>query len=798
MIFFSHAEMKDNNVMIEDSILLKDHLREVAERARGYFFFNSEGNISDIAYYIGLSHDFGKYMTYFQDRLLGRKDHGKLSNHAFISSLYSAYVLKKINLTGLDEDIGQFLPLIGLFVVYHHHLDLRSLEHLERHLEDQEYVDILLRQIADIKKNADTVDKELDELGLPAVEEFADEFDSLRDEFFKEKYRFEKKLASDSKARVSILIMSLFSSLIDADKKSAGRVGEVQRRHIPYDIVERYRERFKNKTGKINVLREEIFNKVLEKAKSIDIEKDRMFTFTSPTGSGKTLTGFAFALKLREKIEEKLGYTPRIIYSLPFISIINQNYEVLKDVLSNMEDFEGNSSAYIIGHHHLSRLEYEEYDEIKDTETSLALFESWDSEVIVTTLVQLLHSIISLKNSLIKKYHNIARSIIILDEVQNIPVEYWSLVNNTLKLLSEYLGCYIILMTATKPLIFSEDEAIELLDDNERYFREMNRLELIPQVKEGRTLDDLFDWFRDIYDNNKSYLFVFNTINSSIEFYKKMKDFLNGEEKLYYLSANIVPKDRLQKIQEIKSLLERGYKPVLVSTQVVEAGVDMDFDVVIRDIGPLDSIVQVSGRCNRNFSKNDGSVWVFYLIDERGKDYATYVYKKIAPSLAREILGKIDKMREEEFINLINNYFEILKGRESFQDSEEIYKALISLRFYEENEVSVKDFKLIKEEGQIYPVFVELDDRAKEIWQEFKSIRQNESLERWEKKIALLKIKADLEDYMVNVRFKSNDAGIFEFLYEKDLGYIPFDKKEKFYDMETGIKKESYSEPIFY
>ncbi|MGC8717775.1 MAG: hypothetical protein ACP5RW_07255, partial [bacterium] len=178
--------------------------------------------------------------------------------------------------------------------------------------------------------------------------------------------------------------------------------------------------------------------------------------------------------------------------------------------------------------------------------------------------------------------------------------------------------------------------------------------------------------------------------------------------------------------------------------------------------------------------------------------YATYVYKKVSPSLAREILREIEKIREVEFIDLINIYFKKLRNRESFQDSKEIYKALMSLRFYDENEISVKDFKLIKEEGLIYPVFVELDEEAKRIWQKFMSIINDNSLERWEKKVKLLEIKTDLDSYIVNVRVRKGDTGIFELLLEKNLGYIPFNRVKSFYDIETGIKSGVHLEAVVF
>jgi hypothetical protein len=130
-----------------------------------------------------------------------------------------------------------------------------------------------------------------------------------------------------------------------------------------------------------------------------------------------------------------------------------------------------------------------------------------------------------------------------------------------------------------------------------------------------------------------------------------------------------------------------------------------------------------------------------------------------------------------------------LKERKSFQESEDIYNALLSLRFYEENEISVKDFNLINEVGLIYPVFIELDQKAQETWKKFTSII-NSDLDRWKKKIELLKIKSDLEDYIVNVRVYKNNASIFGVMFDKNLGHIPKEDVEKFYDYETGIIKD--------
>lgn len=792
MNFYSHLERRNGEIILERSTLLKDHLIEVGNKAREFFFFDSAGGLKEVAYYIGITHDIGKYTTYFQDRLFERKDWGKLSNHGFISSLYSAFFLQRnVSKLNIGEEIENLLPLMGSFVVFHHHLDLTSLSYLEEYLEEEEYLKLVREQGKNLKLNSICINKELESIGLPTIDEFIDTLEELIDYLKRQKYRFGSKLSEREKERIAIIVLSLFSALIDADKKSAGKIQEIERREIPSNIVEIYKKNNLSKKTNSNIdsLREEIFERVVNRVSTLDLSSQKIFTFTAPTGSGKTLTGFAFALKLREAIENRFGYTPRIIYSLPFISIINQNYKVLFEVLSSIKNFEGNSSAYIIGHHHLTNIEYEEGDEVKEVDTGLSLIESWESEVIVTTFVQLFHTILGFKNKLLRKYHNIARSIILLDEVQNIPVEYWDVIRRVFNLMVKYLGCYVILMTATKPLIFSE-EAVEILEDNEKYFKELSRVVLKPRIKEPKSIDEFIDWFKNNYNEEKSYLIVLNTINSSIDVYKKLTQF--GIKNIYYLSANLIHKDKLERIEIIRRELESNKKPILVSTQVVEAGVDLDFDVTIRDIGPLDSIIQVSGRCNRNFKKGKdrGEVFVFSLKDENEKSYASYVYLKILPLVSLEILKSQEEIKESEFLKLVDEYFLKLKNIKSYRESEDLYNALISLRFFERNEKSVSDFKLIEEKGVIYPIFIEKDPDAMNIWREFMAIIKNPSLNRWEKKMELLRIKRQFEDYIVNVRVREKDTYLFNLIFERDLGYVPYKDVDRYYDPETGFRRD--------
>ena len=189
--------------------------------------------------------------------------------------------------------------------------------------------------------------------------------------------------------RYYLLVQLLYSALIDADKKHAGHIREVCRKELPENLVELHlrEEGFKKENeSTINPIRTEIRKSVLENIES-EYNKYKIFTITAPTGTGKTLTSLSAALKLRGLLKNELNLRcgPRIIYSLPFTSIIDQNFNVFVSVLEQIKDFKENRSQYLLKHHHLSEIFYKtEYiDKQKDVDESLALIESWDSEIIV-------------------------------------------------------------------------------------------------------------------------------------------------------------------------------------------------------------------------------------------------------------------------------------------------------------------------------------------------------------------------------------------------------------------------------
>jgi CRISPR-associated endonuclease/helicase Cas3 len=802
--FFSHAE--EVGGIRKGSKLLKEHHEEVGVLMKTNCFKID----AEIAYLVGIAHDFGKYTSFFQEYLLYNQNAESIKHHhGFISALFSAYICN-----GKDSEFGRYLPLIAYFVVLHHHGDLYALEldvvraselkekdFLGVNTRWRERLKVVITQVEDIKKKQDIILSEYHNLlNNLKIEDFLDNWLEVFGNLWKLSYRLRNEEKEDIRLKIFVLTLYLYSLLIDADKRSAGRViKSIKRYNIPSDMVDTYRNNSPKidttATSGINGIRNEIYTKVTSKILKESLD-NHIFTITAPTGTGKTLTSFSCALKLRERISKEKGYTPRIIYSLPFISVIEQNYEVFKDVFQHslQADFSRDENRYLIKHHHLADIRYKAENEEKPIDESLLLIESWDAEVIVTTFIQLLHSIIGFKNRFLKKYHNIARSIILLDEVQNIPVEYWLLINKVFNLLTKYLDCYIILLTATRPLIFDPEEAIELLDNAEGYFQsdELNRVRLLPD-KRILSLEDFIDEFRKIYNTKNSYLIVLNTINSSINVYNEIKKLIKDQDRISYLSTNIIPKERAKRIKDIKDALKNKEKIIVVSTQVVEAGVDINLDVVVRDIGPIDSIIQVAGRCNREGKEKKGMVYVFNLKGNYGV-YSKRIYGAVHYGVACNLLE--NKLVEEvEFFELINQYFESIVSKKSQKRSSNIVDAITQFRFHHPNmeEKSISGFNLIEENPGYVDVFIELNNEAKEVWSKYTQcvLKETDFKRRQE---SYFSIQKELNSYIISIP-KTLTRGleqVGEYLFR-----LPYERYELDYDKETGFKRIEEGSLIF-
>ena len=741
---------------------LKKHLRHVATRAKDSLSSSTLPNsdaLSEWAELCGLTHDFGKYTSYFQDKLPPKKQvppKQAYGNHAFISALLGAFVAKQRYL----EDPKPAL-LIYLAIHRHHGHLVTPDEVLPRakYLRDApafedisgappsfikgEHLRAIQAQLENLKNSSHyaQIIQEMKSLGVPETEAFLEQdnwwqlLDELRTSY--------KEFTRNGGAVLYWQSTLLFSALIDADKhiSAAASQGEdtktLQRLLLPSRLVDDHIKTLKrpDEMSKMQQrlfdIRRDVYTEATQAIETRNLEElyPAVLSLTAPTGSGKTLTALGSAFRLRERVQNEHGTLPRIIYALPFVNIIDQNYDVTERVLSQQENFKTKKSNYLLKHHHLAPLAFKE-DENRSNDDALLLTESWESEVIVTTFVQLLQSLITNRNRALKKLHNIAGSIIILDEVQSIPYEQWQLVEHVLRTLTEYLGCTVLQMTATRPHIFEKPQAEELLDQPEKHFEGLSRTKLIPE-KDICDLEQLKDFVLEQKTPETSMLVVVNTIHSAVELYKKFtneeendgvnfapykeigRTHFSGKCPIVHLSTNITPWQRKQRVRLLRRYMSRGGKPLVISTQVVEAGVDLDFDIVVRDQGPLDSIVQVAGRCNRNGTKGKSkAVYVVNLTRESGRSDAVLVYDKILPHISRRILD--DVIEEPELYEKIDEYFRQIEVQKSNQESLNFIHAINKLHFhFADDSLSVSQYRLIEELEQA-PVIVELSKDARE------------------------------------------------------------------------------------
>ena len=536
-----------------------------------------------------------------------------------------------------------------------------------------------------------------------------------------------------------VLLNFLFSILIDSDKTDAVFSRNINRAQLDLDenIVDLYKATFFIDKSKLDLLREEAYLDIVNTDININ---ERIYSINLPTGMGKTLSSFAFALKLRNRIAKEKGYIPRIIYSLPFLSIIEQNGKVYEKVLENASIHA--ATNVLLKHHHLTDIYYDDGENEFDTHQAKFLIEGWNGEIIITTFVQFFHTLMTNRNSALRKFHKIAGSIVLLDEIQSIPVKYWMLLEYLFKILANYFECYFVFITATDPYIIDRTECTALTD-TKKYFqsKELDRVLLKPLLGRDMTLEEFIDFLE--LEEDKNYLFVLNTINSAKQFYELLRARV-GNSKITYLSTHVTPKERLSRIKEMK---EKKYC-FAVTTQLIEAGVDIDYDIVYRDFAPLDSINQTAGRCNRE-GEGKGEVYIVSLRDENRR-YAEYVYDSVLLDITKGLLINRESIAEGEFFNLIEEYYRQVKGRKSFNESRQLLNAVYQLKYTSiDGSHSIADFKLIDENIPRIGVFVELDEYGEKLWKMYMELKEIENPV--ERKIKFDNFRAEFYQYVISV-----------------------------------------------
>ena len=406
--------------------------------------------------------------------------------------------------------------------------------------------------------------------------------------------------------KVAFFTRMIFSALVDSDFLATEAFMAPNRQDLrptwPANILEKMAQALKDRYGSLSQLDTSINTQrrlVLQNCLSKAEQPPGLFTLTVPTGGGKTLSSLAFALQ--HAIKNGLR---RIIYVIPFTSIIEQNADVFRSVFARLEASLGQSP--VLEHH--SNLE-----PAKESTINRLAAENWDSPLVVTTNVQFFESLFSNKTSRCRKLHRIANSVVIFDEAQNLPVNYLSPSLSALRILLQDYHTTLLLCTATQPAItWREDFTIGLPNNTDR---PTEIIENVPQLFQilRRTKIDYLGPTNDqqlltrIRQNNQS-LTIVNTRRHASSLFLALGDHSDH----FHLSAQMCPDHRTAVIKEIRERLDNQAPCHLISTQLIEAGVDIDFPVVFRAIAGLDSIAQAAGRCNREARlPQHGQVFVF-------------------------------------------------------------------------------------------------------------------------------------------------------------------------------------------
>ena len=616
MEYYAHTAETDTGERLDQEHWqpLSEHLRNVADKAQK---FGEPFGLT--AKWTGLLHDLGKYRDPFQEYLEGERPGSIETHHA----VYGAALAFQ------RQWLGPAFAIAG------HHAGLHNISDLQTLVCAEKY-DAINRLNSLVKQFESELGKIPGELAEP---EFAN--------------------PDTDKAVTEFYVRMLFSCLVDADFLDTEQFSTGQERYaVTLDAplllkrLQAHCGKF-DSSGELNKLRNKVFEDCLAKA----AEPSGFFSLTVPTGGGKTLSGMAFALE-----HARRHGMQRVIVVIPYLSIIEQNAAEYRKVLDPKEE------GIVIEHHSAVGAKDDDEEEGRSLEELAA--ENWDAPVIVTTSVQFIESLFANRTSKCRKLHNIANSVVLLDEVQTLPSHLLNPLLHVLRDLEKHYQTSFVFSTATQPAFsrsaslsngFDVSEVKEIVSQPDELFQKLSRV-----VYEVRTSESDWSELAGEWANNPQALGVVNTRKQAAEWWELLRDSLKEQElrkedlkaklrSVLHLSSAMCAEHRTQVLKKVRRRLKEGRFCWLVSTQVVEAGVDIDFPLVYRALGPLDSIVQAAGRCNREnrLKGKKGCVVVFRPTDAK---LPGGVYR-VATDIAARLLDQLSMDDLSGEPDLFRRYF---------------------------------------------------------------------------------------------------------------------------------------------
>ncbi len=600
-MFIAHIRKSDHEIQ-----MVQEHLEGVAflaQRYGGPVALAAHGELS------GLLHDMGKYTEAFTTYIRNAVLYDEVASGKIDHSTAGAKYLFE-NYYGRDHLQNLVVETVGMAILSHHsglqnfiQTDTSQSDYIRRVTNaDLPHYQEVVANFKAVSGNVDRV-KQLIEVAKKEVQEFMDRIKHLN--------------GNERTIHLNYMQKLVFSCLIDADRTDT-RCFEDDTEVTVSDHSGVFEEGYSNLMDQVNEWGTAVYpinklrNSMSESCDRKADEASSIITLSIPTGGGKTFASLRYALKHAMQYKKE-----RIIYVVPYTTILEQNAAAVRDIIKQPE---------AVLEHHANVIDDRGLDDEPDYyqgayHKQLQLGrDNWEYPIIFTTMVQFLDAFFQKGTRKSRRLHHLMNSVIIVDEVQSVPYKHFHLFNTAMNFLHTVGNSSILLCTATQPEVAEMKYKIhleknaEIVPDLVKTVEAFKRVSITNKVdKGGWNLEKIASFSEEVMSENQSLLIILNTKSEVRRLYRLLEG-LNIAE-VYHLSTSMCPAHRTEKLDKIREKLGKE-RIICVSTQLIEAGVDISFESVIRSQAGLDSIAQAAGRCNRNGEREEGKVYIIRSAEE--------------------------------------------------------------------------------------------------------------------------------------------------------------------------------------
>lgn len=764
-----------------------------------------------------LMHDMGKVNPLFQDYRLGNKldvkgiENFNNSHHSMLSTVvYFDYYFERFrNLSKTEVEILIDFMVMNGYIISRHHSELLSLEEFEKKFEENSdgegeklltthvalYKDIYIKEVNITVRNISKIFN----LQRKYVSALNNEKKTFR--YIYERLLFSILVACDfystSKFMDGVVIEDIGNINDIAEFYDVYKQGKI------YNLIREYEKNYDKsnvdflRVKDINVLRNELFLEAEEELKE-NINSD-IFYLEAPTGSGKSNVATNLSFKLLEEDKRK----NKIFYVYPFNTLVEQNIKTFKKIFDKEEEIFNKiaviNSVFPIKETEEHRRNNEEHCNFDYYKKALLNRQFLNYPIVLTTHVTIFKYLFGTAKEDIFPLHQLANSVIVLDEIQGYRNLIWGEIITFLDAYAKLLNIKVIIMSATLPdlneLTESKEGTIMLIKDRDKYFKNpifKNRVKLsFDLLRSEDILEELYDHVKAQSSKGKKILVEFISKNSAYNFYRRLKEDEDIISEVQLMTGDDNPIER----ERILDLVSSTTDIILVATQVIEAGVDIDMDIGYKDISMIDSEEQFLGRINRSCLKPEAEVFFFNL------DKASSIYKQdkrmdqdltlINEAMIKVLVEKdfnlfyklvIDRLKIlKSNLNEYNmaNFFSEDVGNLEFKSVEEKMKLIDE----DKNEISIYlSSTITKKDGEL------LD--GSEIWEEYKTLLMKDDMEYAERKVKLSKVRAKMNNFIYKIKGKK------DFVYNDRAGELYFIENGYAYFEDGKLNKEKFVKGI--